>query len=240
MTDVLERDRRKLLDAVVWTLMLLTCMWLPFALEYYHLFDASGFGLRPRESNGLLGIITMHFLHADLSHILHNTMALAVFNSMLFYFYRSICLPVLGWMLLLAPLLLWVVGRDGNHIGASLLIYAQFSFLAMSGIIRGNPVLMRVTLVVILYYGSLIWYLFPIDEHISWEGHASGFFVGIVLALMYRKQGPQRKVYQYEIDPELPDDEDAYWKIPEASVPPEKKSETTVTVRYHYREDANH
>jgi hypothetical protein len=46
-------------------------------------------------------------------------------------------------------------------------------------------------------------------------------------------------VYQYEIDPELPDDEDAYWKIPDASVNTEKKSETTVTVRYHYREDAD-
>lgn len=99
---------------------------------------------------------------------------------------------------------------------------------------------MRVALVVVLYYGSLVWYVFPVDMKISWEGHASGFFIGTLAAILLRNKGPKRKPYQFEIEPELPDDENAYWKIPNADST-ENKSEqpqqqTTVTVKYHYKE----
>ncbi|MFM7814846.1 MAG: rhomboid family intramembrane serine protease [Flavobacteriales bacterium] len=237
MSDALKQDRQNIKDALIWTLLLLACMWLPYMLEALHFTDFKDMGLHPREWRGLLGVLTMHFLHGDLDHILHNTMAIAVFNTLLFYFYRSICLPIVGWIFLVAPLLLWIMGREGNHIGASLLIYGQFSFLALSGMLRRNPILMRVSLVVVLYYGSLIWYLFPIDQHISWEGHAAGFIVGAALAVLYRNQGPQRRVYQYEVDPELPDDENAYWKIPNTSEESSSQRETTVSVKYHYKED---
>lgn len=88
----------------------------------------------------------------------------------------------------------------------------------------------------ILYYGSLVWYLFPIDQRISWEGHACGFFAGLLAAFIYKNKGPERKKYKFETEPELPDDENAYWKIPE-NPETERKHETTVTVRYHYKED---
>jgi hypothetical protein len=91
--------------------------------------------------------------------------------------------------------------------------------------------LLRVALVVVLYYGSLVWYVFPVDKKVSWEGHACGFFMGVVAAFWWRKQGPQRKIYQYELDPELPDNENAYWKIPNQTT----HKETTVTVKYHYK-----
>lgn len=199
----------------------------------YHL---KSWGLKPRTASGIPGIFTIHFLHGDLEHITQNSMALFVLNSFLFYFYRSIALPVFFALMLFSPLLLWFAGREGNHIGASVLIYAEFAFLLVSGIIRQNPVLKRVALVVVLYYGSLVWYVFPVDKKISWEGHACGFFVGCVAALWWRKQGPPRKVYQYELDPELPDDENAYWKIPSEE---KKQNETTVTVKYHFRPEPN-
>lgn len=155
----------------------------------------------------------MAFLHSTWEHLTQNTLAILVLNSILFYFYRGIALRIWIISLLLSHALLWLVGRDGNHIGASALLYAEFGFLIVSGFIRNNPTLMRASLVVVLYYGSLVWYVFPIDQHISWEGHASGFIIGTLLALVYRKKGPQRKIYQYELEPELPDDENAYWKI---------------------------
>ena len=49
----------------------------------------------------------------------------------------------------------------------------------------------------------MIWGLFPTSEPISWEGHLSGFLAGAVVAFFYRKQGPERKKYQWEIDEEL-------------------------------------
>ena len=42
---------------------------------------------------------------------------------------------------------------------------------------------MAVSLIVVFIYGSTIWYIFPIKENMSWEGHLSGFLVGILLAI---------------------------------------------------------
>jgi hypothetical protein len=65
-------------------------------------------------------------------------------------------------------------------------------------------------------YGSMIWGILPISPRISWEGHFMGLIVGVILAIVYRKQGPQRPKYVYEIEKELgiepPDLEGMYWE----------------------------
>lgn len=43
----------------------------------------------------------------------------------------------------------------------------------------------------------MIWYIFPIKESISWEGHLSGFLVGLLFAYIFRKTGPQKQQYEF-------------------------------------------
>jgi hypothetical protein len=59
-------------------------------------------------------------------------------------------------------------------------------------------------------YGYTVWYMFPIEQQVSWEGHISGFICGIMLAWYFRKQGPPEPVYRHEVEPEL-SDEDPFW-----------------------------
>ena len=40
---------------------------------------------------------------------------------------------------------------------------------------------------------------FPTDPKISWEGHLSGFIVGILLALLFKKNTPINKVYKWQM-----------------------------------------
>jgi hypothetical protein len=64
---------------------------------------------------------------------------------------------------------------------------------------------MALALVVVFLYGSLIWGIFPEffpEKNISWEAHLYGMVAGIVLAFYYRKEGPQRRVYEWELEEE--------------------------------------
>lgn len=229
-----------MVDAMVASVAILFVCWAAFLMDEFLGFHLKRYGLMPRSIEGLRGIFTMHFLHGDWKHIAHNSLGFFVLNSFLFYFYRSIALRTLAFIVLVGPLILWIIGRPSNHIGLSLAIYGEFAFLLLSGFIRRDMQMLRVALVVTVYYGSLVWYLFPVDQTISWEGHLGGFIAGIIIAVWLRKKGPQRVPYRFELEPELPDDENAYWKIPPPEAPaPEPKAEkhdTTITVKYHYVE----
>ena len=73
-----------------------------------------------------------------------------------------------------------------------------FSFIFFSGIIRKNYRLIAVSLMVIFLYGSMVWYILPVKEEISWEGHLSGFIIGLFFSIYYRNIGPQKLKYDWE------------------------------------------
>ncbi|MCX6283361.1 MAG: rhomboid family intramembrane serine protease [Bacteroidetes bacterium] len=173
------------------------------------------YGLIPLKAAGLIGIISAPLLHAGFSHLFANTIPLLVLGSLLFYFYRPLAWKIFFLIWLMTGLWVWVFARgNAAHIGASGIIYGLASFLFLSGIIRREQKLMIITLLVTFLYGSLLWGLFPQffpKEHISWDSHLMGLLSGVLLAIYYRKSGPQKKVYEWN-DEEVEDGEDAYWK----------------------------
>jgi len=105
----------------------------------------------------------------------------------------------------LTGLFLWIFGANNgaHHIGMSGVIYSLAAFLFTSGVLRKYLPLQALALFIVFLYGSMIWGIFPTKERISWEGHLSGMIIGVFLAFYYRKLGPQRPKYQYEIEKEL-------------------------------------
>ena len=43
----------------------------------------------------------------------------------------------------------------------------------------------------VFWYGSMVWGLLPFDFEVSFEAHITGAISGLVLALVYRDQGPE-------------------------------------------------
>jgi hypothetical protein len=95
----------------------------------------------------------------------------------------------------------------------------------------------------VFLYGSFIWGMIPdlaILQNISWEGHLSGAIVGIVLALLFRKEGPQKEIHHWEEEDDDESDSEAvtsadaeaeekpYWDVP-------TPSNDELTVRYRFR-----
>ncbi len=104
----------------------------------------------------------------------------------------------------------WAGARGGNayHIGASGLIYGFVSFLFFAGIFRKDPRLLQISLLILLFYNGLVWGVFPLVDSVSWESHLLGSLAGIVCAWFFRGEGPERKKYSWETDPEEDDPED--------------------------------
>ena len=102
------------------------------------------------------------------------------------YFYREQSLQILGYGILVSGIITWVIGRESYHIGASGLVYVLVSFIFFKGIRTKYYRLIALSLVVIMIYGSLVWYVFPhVDEGISWEGHLAGLITGFVFSIIF-------------------------------------------------------
>lgn len=82
------------------------------------------------------------------------------------------------------------------------MVYALSFFLFLSGVWRQHPRLMALSLIVVFLYGSLIWGLFPIEPHMSYEGHLTGALAGGVIAWFYRHKPPQRKKFEWPLEEE--------------------------------------
>lgn len=185
-------------EVVGFPLLFVISLWVVFWMEIRFGFELNQFGIFPRKVSGLLGIITGPFIHGSLKHLFNNSIPLLVLTTALFYFYRKMRWRVLLYGMLLTGVLTWIIGRPALHIGASGVVYMLVAFLFFKGILSKQYHLTALALVVVFLYGGLWWYVFPIDPKISWEGHLSGFFVGILFSFLFRSVPVQNKKYEWE------------------------------------------
>jgi len=179
-------------------------MVLCFVLEKGMDWDFHTAGVFPRRIENLWGVFTLVFVHADWSHLANNVISFVVLGSLLYYFYKELATKVMVISYFFSGLILWFIGRDSWHIGASGLIYSLAFFLFFSGFIRKYVPLIAISLVVAFIYGSMVWHIFPWQNQdpISWEGHLAGGIIGFGLSIFYRNEGPQKpvKIWEEELD----------------------------------------
>lgn len=190
--------RKKFLLSIIIPGIFLFLMWLVRIIEVLFEIDLSGFGIYPLKPEGLPGIILSPFIHADINHLFNNSLPVFFLSVALFYFYSEVALKVFFWTWALTGIMVWIGGRSAWHIGASGIVYGLASFLFFSGIIRRYYRLVALSLLVVFLYGQMVWGIFPgIYKNVSWESHMLGFFSGIILAIWFRKEGPQKPVYEW-------------------------------------------
>ncbi|MBR5214800.1 MAG: rhomboid family intramembrane serine protease [Bacteroidales bacterium] len=235
-----QDEKRLLFASAIIPTILAAIMWVVKIIEVLFHLDFSFLGVKPVSPEGIPGIFLFHFIHGDWEHLFANTIPILVLGSALYYFYRPIANRILLILIFSVGLLTWCGARGGIHIGASGLVYGLTFFLMLSGFIRRDKKLIIISLVVVFLYGSLVWGLYPkyaIENNISWEGHLSGFVMGIVLAIYYKgevwygnENGDENGIW--DDDDDCDDDIDLETQRPYWDVPEPDKDELTVKYRF--------
>lgn len=194
----MQRNLQFSQDVVLVPVFLVLSLWIVFWLEVRFGLSFSRWGIYPERLEGLRGLLFGPFLHGSLKHLFNNSVPLLVLMGALFYFYYPVRWKILFWGTLLTGLATWLIGRPAYHIGASGVVYMLAAYLFFSGARSKNYRLIAMSLVVVFLYGGMLWYLFPIDPKISWEGHVSGFAVGILLAYVIKVVPIAKKQYVWE------------------------------------------
>ena len=184
-------EKKRFIYSLVFPGFFLLLIWGVAFFEFSMELSFAEGGVYPRRWSGLQGILFSPLIHGGWRHLINNSMPAFLLSLALFYFYRDIAYKIWGLIYLMGGILLWGVGREAYHIGASGLIYGLAAFLFLSGIIRRVRSLTAISLLVVFWYGSMWWGLLPLDFDVSFEAHISGAVSGLVLAVVYRDQGPE-------------------------------------------------
>jgi len=226
------------LELLLVPLFAVLMIWSVFWFEVNFSVSFNSYGLFPRSFMGLRGILFGPFIHGSLDHLYSNTIPLAILTLALFYFYRDKAWKVLLWGWFISGILTWIIARESYHIGVSGIIYVFASFIFFKGIFQKHFRLIALSLAVVFIYGSMLWYVLPIEEGISWEGHLSGFITGLILAIIIKINAPTPERYDWERD-DYDETQDEFLKHFDEDGSfierPQKMEEDSTKVIYHYK-----
>jgi len=165
-------------------------LWL---IEFYNSgvgHQLSAYGIRPRSESGLVGIMIWPLLHANASHLLANTIPLAILSWFLLLQGFRRYLLISFWITVIAGIAVWIFARPAVHVGASGLIFGYFGFLVAAAWYEKSLVSFIFAILTVFLYGGLVWGVLPQAPHISWEAHLFGMLAGIFLASQLKPSKP--------------------------------------------------
>ncbi|MES3034726.1 MAG: rhomboid family intramembrane serine protease [Gemmatimonadota bacterium] len=148
------------------------------------------FGIVPRTTNGLLGILAAPFLHVNLAHLIANTISFLLFGWLVMlrdrrHFGVVTLMAVLG-----SGLVSWTLGAPGSvHIGASGVVFGYFGFLLLAGFYARSLGSIVLSLAVAVLWGGTVFGVLPGTPGVSWQGHLGGFVGGVLAARRFRVRG---------------------------------------------------
>jgi membrane associated rhomboid family serine protease len=138
------------------------------------------YGIVPRSKAGLVGILAGPLLHANLSHLIANSIPLLVLLVLLLSnpAYHPCRTLALIWAASGAGT--WLIGRGHTvHIGASSLVFGLVAFLIAAGFLIKTWRAAAVAVLVFVLYGGIFYGVLPQPGPISWEGHLCGAVAGV-------------------------------------------------------------
>jgi membrane associated rhomboid family serine protease len=148
------------------------------------------FGLRPRSVDGVFDILTFPLLHANLAHLVSNTLPLITFGFLVFLSGMRVFLTALASSWLGSGVVVWLIGGFNVTVGASGLVFGLFAFLLVRGFVNHNWWQIVLSVVLFMVYGGILFGMLPtVASYVSWQAHLGGAIGGVVAALLLNTRG---------------------------------------------------
>jgi len=175
---------------IVWIVVFL---WLIQCVNFFLNQQLNAFGLIPRQTNQLWGILTAPLLHGNFFHLLANTPPLILLGGLVMglgyqrFWVASLMIIVIG------GLGVWLMGRPNIHVGASGWVFGLFGFLLGTAWWERSLHSLLLAAIAVLFYGGMIWGVLPTRGYISWESHLFGFLAGALAgALLHERPATEK------------------------------------------------
>jgi membrane associated rhomboid family serine protease len=184
-TTANDIERPRLADLAPGVLVvgvLLAVMWAVEVVDLVPGTSFDGWGVRPRTGRGLFGIAFAPFLHVSFGHLIANTIPFAVLGAAIALGGVRQIAEVTVIVVVVSGLGIWLFGAGNTvHLGASGLVFGYLAYLVTRGLIARNLWWILGGLVVLAFYGGLLWGLLP-TPRVSWLGHVFGAIGGVLAA----------------------------------------------------------
>lgn len=184
-----ERQTPSVAGAAIVMLVLLAGLWVLEFLDQLSGIALDDLGIDTRELDGLPEIFTAPFVHGGWDHLASNSLPFLVLGS----------LVLLGgtvrWLLsslisvVSSGLTAWLLTPPNTIVlGASGLIFGWLTYLLARGLWSRKPAQIVIAVLVLFFYGGLIWGVLPSGTGISWQAHLGGAAGGVIAAwLLHRR-----------------------------------------------------
>ena len=145
--------------------------------------DLDSAGIRPRDPDGLPGVVLAPFLHGGFGHLLGNTVPFLVLGAAIALSGLARIAVVAATVAVVGGLGTWLVAPAGTvHIGASGLVFGFAAYLVARGAFSRRALHLGVGLLVLAVYGTTLAFGFVPTPGVSWQGHLFGAVGGVVAA----------------------------------------------------------
>lgn len=150
-----------------------------------------GFGIHPLDPASLPNIFTSPLLHANLEHLISNSIPGAIFCFIIGFSGHRVFWEVTGIATVVGGLGVWLLGGIGtNHIGASGLVYGWLAYLLVRGIFNRSFRQILLGLVLGFAYSGLVWGMLPGTPGVSWQAHLFGAVGGVLAGMFITSDDP--------------------------------------------------
>jgi membrane associated rhomboid family serine protease len=183
MADDLERPRlSEPFAPLVPMVAMLAVMWAAELVDTVLGGDLDRFGIRPRQFDGLDGIVLSPFLHGGFGHLIANSLPFLIMGAAICVSGARAFVQVTLIVGLVAGVGTWLTGgSDSVHIGASGLVFGYLTYLMARGVFARQIGYLIGGVITFVVYGGVLWGLVP-RPGISWQGHLFGALGGVVAA----------------------------------------------------------